>query len=106
MSDDPTPEQVHAALAVLAAAEAAREAHVEPTPVVPASVVPMASVSVSAATITPASPVVVETPAAVESPTTSSAPSEPAPAAKPVPSLVEAVDPYLARSVKSSPNGF
>ena len=42
----------------------------------------------------------------VESPTTSSAPSEPAPAAKPVPSLVEAVDPYLARSVKSSPNGF
>ena len=42
----------------------------------------------------------------VESPTTSSAPSEPVPAAKPVPSLVEAVDPYLARSVKSSPNGF
>ena len=82
MSDDPTPEQVHAALAVLAAAEAARETE-------------RATASHVSVDSEP-----------VESPTTSSAPSETAPAAKPVPSLVEAVDPYLARSVKSSPNGF
>ena len=96
MSDDPTPEQVHAALAILAAAETAREKAAETehvTEQATASHVPVASEPVS-----PAAP--------VESPTTSSAPSEPVPAAKPVPSLVEAVDPYLARSVKSSPNGF
>ena len=107
---DPTPAEVHAALAVLAAAEAAREAHVEPTPVVPASVVPMASVPVSAATITPASPVVVETPALAEeipTPTLSAAAAViPASTGAAPPAAPVAIDPYLARSVKSSPNGF
>ncbi len=73
---DPTPAEVHAALAILAAAEAAREAHVEPV----AAPAVVAVVPAPTATITPASPVVVEMPAAV--------------------------DPYLSRSVKSSPNGF
>ena len=75
---DPTAAEVAAAIATLQAFEAAQ--HPVAAPVEPVK--------------------------SVESPTTSSAPSEPVPAAKPVPSLVEAVDPYLARSVKSSPNGF
>ena len=67
---DPTPEEVYAALAVLAAAETAREKAAETehvTEQATASHVPVASEPVS-----PAAP----------------------------------VDPYLARSVKSSPNGF
>ena len=87
MSDDPTPEQVHAALAVLAAAETAREKAAETehvTEQATASHVPVASEPVS-----PAAPV--DLAAAV--PEATSAP--------PV-----SIDPYLARSVKSSPNGF
>jgi hypothetical protein len=67
---EPTPDQVHAALAVLAAAEAAREATI------------------------PVAPAVVPEPVVVTAPVVHVA--EP----------VAAVDPYLARSVKASPNGF
>lgn len=80
---DPTPEEVHAALAVLAAAEAAREAaaaHVEP-------------------------PQVVETVSTPAQATAAAAPVESAPVA-PTPAVAAAIDSYLARSVKSSPNGF
>ena len=77
---DPTPAEVHAALAVLAAAEAAREAHVEPPPVVET----------------------VSTPAQA---TAAAAPVESAPVA-PTPAVAATIDSYLARSVKSSPNGF
>ena len=74
---DPTPEEVRAALAILAAAETARESHVESTPAAPE-------------------------PAPLESAVVSSEPTaEPVVAAPPV-----SIDPYLARSVKSSPNGF
>ena len=84
---DPTAEEVHAALAVLAAAEAAREVRVEPPAVV---VSPAPAVAAPAATVAAAT--VIVAPAGI---------AAPAPAAPAAP-----VDPYLARSVKSSPNGF
>ena len=76
---DPTAAEVAAAIATLEAFEHAREVATE-SPVLPA-------------------------PAALESPVVSSESAvEPVVAAAPAP--VVAIDPYLARSVKSSPNGF
>ena len=74
---DPTPEEVYAALAVLAAAEVARESHVGSTPAAPEPAPPVSAVVSSEST------------------------AEPIVAALPI-----SIDPYLARSVKSSPNGF
>ena len=74
---DPTPAEVHAALAILAAAETARE--------------------VAAAHVTP--PVQAEDPAAADASQTASVL-----AAVTVAPVV--VDPYVARSLKDSPNGF
>jgi hypothetical protein len=75
---DPTAAEVAAAIATLQAFEHAREVATE-SPVLPA-------------------------PAALESPfVLSESAVEPVVAAAPAPA---AIDPYLARSVKSSPNGF
>ena len=83
---DPTPDEVRAALAILAAAETAREAE---------QVSAAAPEQVSAAAPEQVSAVEHSEPAA---PTAT--PREPAVDVAPV------LDPYLARSVKSSPNGF
>ena len=91
---DPTAEEVHAALAVLAAAEAAREVRVEPPAVV---VSPAPAVAAPATTVAAATVIVAPTSIAAPTPVIVA----PAPAAPAAP-----VDPYLARSVKSSPNGF
>jgi hypothetical protein len=88
---DPTADEVHAALAVLAAAEAAREAHVlVAAPVEP--VMPSESAPVAPAAVDPA-PQVVSAPAPAVAAAIAGSPAAP-------------VDPYVARSVKSSPNGF
>ena len=86
---DPTPEEVRAALAILAAAETARESHVYgAAPVEP---------------VKPSEPFAEPNAAQVEQPAAAVVVAE----ATSAPTLPAApIDPYLARSVKSSPNGF
>ena len=102
---DPTPAEVHAALAVLAAAEAAREN-------VPAFVAPAvvtAELEAKLAEMTAAANVVpLVVPVAVVPDDASVVDVTPAPVSAPAePVVVPEVElSWLQRSVKSSPNGF
>ena len=94
---DPTPEEVRAALAILAAAETARESHViPPPPAAPAAEAPTPEA------LTRETEQAAETKHVMEQATASHVPVDSGPVSPAAP----IVDPYLARSVKSSPNGF
>ena len=101
---DPTPDEVRAALAILAAAETARESHVQSTPAAPVEPVkPSESPAVTAADLG-----LEEMPKAAEPTMTPPVDDEHVAVGSSLfrdPTKLK-VDPYLARSVKSSPNGF
>lgn len=98
MAHDPTAAEVAAAIATLQAFEAAREMHV-------GGAVPVEPVMPSESPAVAAEAPVVE-PSAPSAPVIESTSAADVVASDTETSVAPAVDPYVARSVKSSPNGF